>query len=81
MPLAIKWGVGDGVYRGELIERASNDELDELRNGVGPRMDEIAHWLTNLSDYDIRTSDTVGLYLHLMDAYEESEPGYDKEPG
>lgn len=72
-PFAKKWGVGDDGDRGDLIEAASNEELDELRKAVGPRMDEIAQWVTNISEDEIRKSDTAGLFLHLMDAFEEAE--------
>lgn len=74
--LAQKWGVGDDGERSDLIKAASAGELDELRNAVGPRMGEIALWLKTLSEEQIRLSDTAGLFLYLMDAYEQALPDH-----
>jgi len=72
-PLAEKWGIGDDADRGVLIRAASKQELDELFHTVGSRMDEIGRWLGSLSEDEISKSDIAGLYLYMMDAFEEAE--------
>lgn len=77
VPLAKKWGIGDDGDRGDILEAASAQELEELGKRVGPRMQEIADWLDTYSEEQMAQSDTAGFYLYLMCAYEEA--ALDKE--
>ena len=71
IPFAKKWGVGDDYERGELMKSATPDELNELEEKVGSRMQEIWDWLSSYpEDY---YSDTTYFFTYLMSAYDECD--------
>ena len=69
IPLAKKWGIGDDCDRVEAMALAKSQDLDELKEKVGPRMQEIGDWLSSYPDDSY--SDTTYFFTYLMVAYEE----------
>ena len=69
IPLAIKFGVGDDVDRGDIMKAASAKELDELEAMVIPRAQEISDWLDTFPETAI--SDTASFFLYLGSACDE----------
>ena len=71
VPLAEKWGIGDDVERGEFMDSATRQELDELEKYVGPKMQEIGDWLSSYPEGYY--SDTTYFFTYLMVSYDEAD--------
>lgn len=72
IPLAKKWGVGDAEQRERLIQDSTLAELTELDQKVGPQMQQIADWIDEYSENQLRNSSTIGYFIFLQVAYEEA---------
>jgi len=46
IPLAEKWGISDDMFRMDAVEKASSDELAELKRMVVSHEDLLLAWLT-----------------------------------
>lgn len=70
VPLAKKWGIGDDGDRGEFMELATKEDLDELEEMVGPNMQAISDWLSSYPEDSY--NDTTYYFTYLMSAYDET---------
>jgi len=71
IPLAKKWGIGDAEERERLIKNSSLSELADLEQKVGPRMQQIADWIDEYSEDQLRNTAAIGYFIFLQVAYEE----------
>ncbi len=71
IPLAKKWGIGDDVERSEFMDSATLQEVEELEEKVGPKMQEISEWI--LKYPEDHYSDTTYFFTYLMCAYDEAD--------
>lgn len=81
VPLALKWGVGDDLVRGELLRRATEEERAELRTVVGPRAERIREYIESLGplslDNPLSDEATRMMYLEIAAWQDAAPPGND----
>lgn len=70
IPLAEKWGVGDDIIRGDLIDKASDAERRELVNALKDRYEQISSWLDSVGADQM--TDEMAAFMYLMEASEEA---------
>ncbi len=71
IPLAKKWGIGDAEERERLIQNSTLAELVDFEQKVGPQMQQIADWIDEYSEGQLRKSSTMGYFIFLQVVYEE----------
>lgn len=64
-PLAEKWGIGDDVERGELIERAPDSERQDLIRALAPHQDAITAWLDSFESEPMTDEAAAFMYMQL----------------
>lgn len=70
LPLAKRWGIGDDMDRAAALERASDEELQTLRDAVQTHSAAITHWLDSFSS-GAAMSDEAAAFMYMQLAVEE----------
>ena len=70
IPYAELWGMPDDCFREEMIEKASDEAIEELKAVVRQFNDELDKWLAGEESYSPRPSDEyVAFSVMRMAAY------------
>ena len=65
IPQAEKWGVGDDVERGELIEGSSAEDRQALRKALEPHQSAITDWLDSFGEGAMTHEAAAFMYMQL----------------
>jgi len=71
IPLAEKWGVGDDVSRGYLVEHAGREERQALARALHDRRGQVEAWLDSFAEGEM--SDEAGYFMYMLEAAAEME--------
>ncbi len=69
LPLAQKWGIGDDIERGNLENKTSRTEKQELSDAVRPYRQQINSWLETFLNAPM--PDEAAAFLYMLEAMEE----------
>lgn len=70
VPLAERWGIGDDVDRARALERATDEEKEQLREAVDEHGAEITRWLDSFGQGTVMP-DEAAAFMYMQLAVEE----------
>jgi hypothetical protein len=69
IPLAEKWGIGDGIIRTDLIYKSSDSEKRELHDALYEPFERITEWLDSFAGRPL--SEEAEAFMHMQGALDE----------
>ena len=73
IPMAEKWGIGDDIIRGDVCDRATEDERREFQDAVRGRLEAVTAWLDSFDDSskDNYMTEDAGHFMYMQLALDE----------
>jgi len=69
IPQAEKWGIGDDIIRGDLVDQSTPEERQKLHDALYGSYEEITAWLNSFGDKPM--SEEAAAFMYMQEALEE----------
>jgi len=70
LPLALKWGIGDDIIRDDFVQKAPENEKQELKNLLTGRTAEVTKWLDSF-EVSKPMFDEAACFMYMLKALDE----------
>ena len=76
IPMAEKWGIGDDIIRGDVCDRATEDERKAFQDALRGRLNAVTAWLDGFDGFDDSSKDNcmtedAGHFMYMQIALDE----------